>query len=115
MIRCLIVGTLHEAPVARTAANGGTFVTAKVRADDKDGANLWVNAIAFSSEAERLLTLRAGDTVSISGPASVSTWVKAGKAVGGLALVVHELVTLRGRPWTPKSKAVREQGIADTC
>lgn len=111
MIRCLIVGTLHKAPVARTAANGGTFVTAKVRVDDKDGANVWVNAIAFGSEAERLLTLRAGDVVSIAGGARVSAWIKGGEAVGGLSVTINDLATLRGKP---KPKA-RDQGIAAAC
>ena len=67
MIRCLITGKLHDTPQARTSANGNSFVLAKVKADDKNGAWVWVSVIAFGEESERLLKLKAGDAATGSG------------------------------------------------
>jgi len=78
MIRALITGKLHDTPQARTSATGNTFAIAKVKADDKGGAWVWVSVIAFGAEAERLLELKAGDAVSI---ATVRRY-------GGLATVI---------------------------
>ncbi len=99
MIRCLASGRLHDAPQARTSANGNTFAIAKVKADGKDGAWVWVSVIAFGQEAERLLTLKQGDTVAIGGRAEIGAWSdKDGNPHGSLSLVCDELATLKGKP-----------------
>ena len=98
MIRALITGKLHDAPQARTSATGNTFAIAKVKADDKAGAWVWVSVIAFGAEAERLLTLKGGDAVSISGRAELSVWEdRDGNHHPGLSLVADEVAALRGR------------------
>lgn len=58
MIRALITGTLYGQPRARTAASGNQYVTAKVRADGKNGESVWCGVIAFGEIADRLLTKR---------------------------------------------------------
>ena len=99
MIRVLATGTLYAAAQARTSANGNTFAIGKVKADDKGGAWVWVSVIAFGAEAERLLTLNAGDAVAIGGRAELSVWEdRDGQHHPGLSLVIDELATLRGRP-----------------
>ena len=102
MIRCLVTGKLHDAPQARTSATGNTFAVCKVKADDKNGAWTWVSVIAFGQEAERLLTLKAGDTVAIGGRAEIGAWSdKDGNPHGSLSLVADEIATLRGKPRPP--------------
>jgi single-stranded DNA-binding protein len=99
MIRALITGKLHDAPQARTSQNGNTFAICKVKADDKNGAWVWVSVIAFGAEAERLLTLKAGDAVAMGGRAELSVWEdKDGNHHPGLSLVADEVATLRGKP-----------------
>lgn len=105
MIRCLISGTLHDAPQARTGSNGNPFTTCKVKADDKAGAWVWVNAIVFGEAAQRLLSLKAGDSVSLSGRAELSVWTdKEGNARPSLSLVADEIAALRAKP-KPKDAA----------
>ena len=99
MIRALISGKLHDTPQARTSQNGNQFAICKVKADDKNGAWVWVSIIAFGQEAERLLSLKAGDAVAIGGRAELSVWEdKDGNHHPGLSLVADEVATLRGRP-----------------
>ena len=102
MIRALVTGKLHDAPQARTSATGNTFAICKVKADDKNGAWVWVSVIAFGAEAERLLTLKQGDTVAIGGRTEIGAWSdKDGNPHGSLSLVADELATLRGKPRPP--------------
>jgi len=99
MIRCLVSGTLHADPQARTSANGNAFTLCKVKADDKNGAWVWVSAIAFGEAGERLLQLKAGDAVSLSGRAELSVWAdKNGESHPGLSLVADEVAALRAKP-----------------
>lgn len=99
MIRCLISGTLHDQPQSRTSQNGNAFAVCKVKADDKNGAWVWVSAIAFGEAAERLLPLKAGDAVSLSGRAELGTWQdKDGNAHPSLSLVADEVAALRAKP-----------------
>lgn len=109
MIRALITGKLHDTPQARTSANGNTFALAKVKADDKNGAWIWVSVIAFGAESERLLTLKAGDAVAIGGRAELNTWQdRDGNHHPGLSLVADEVATLRGKP-KPRKEGVASQ------
>ena len=109
MIRCLITGKLHDTPQSRTSATGNTFAIAKVKADDKGGAWVWVSVIAFGEEAERLLTLKAGDAVSIAGRAELSVWEdRDGDYHPGLSLVADEIATLRGKP-KPRAPKPKQQ------
>jgi single-stranded DNA-binding protein len=99
MIRVLASGTLHDAPQARTSANGNPYTTAKLRADDGKGGSIWCSLIAFGSEAKRLATLKAGAALSVSGRAEVSAWLdKQGEPKAGLSVVVDDLASLRGKP-----------------
>nr|HMQ39145.1 single-stranded DNA-binding protein [Micropruina sp.] len=83
---------------ARTSANGNAFAVAKVKADDKNGAWVWVSVIAFGAESERLLELKAGDAVSIAGRAELNVWAdRDGNHHPGLSLVADEVAALRGR------------------
>ncbi len=113
MIRCLCTGTLHDTPQARTSQAGKHFVTAKVKADDKNGVWIWISVIAFGEVGERLATLKQGDALSISGRVEVSAWLgKDGEPKAGLSLVVDELATLKGKPKprTPKPRQPEAAG-----
>lgn len=105
MIRVMISGTLHADPQARTSQNGNTYAVAKVRADDKNGLWVWVSAIAFGHESERLLQLKAGDAVSIAGPAEIGAWLdKEGNAKPSVSLVAEKLICLRPKPRPPQER-----------
>ena len=99
MIRALITGSLYGDPQARTSQAGKPFVTAKVRADGKNGESVWCSIIAFGELAERLATLPAGAALAVSGKAEVSGWLdKQGEPKAGLSVVVDEIAALKAKP-----------------
>lgn len=103
MIRALVTGTLHEAPIARSGKTGKPFVTAKLRADAAEGA-VWCSLIAFGEQAEALKEQKANAALSVAGRATLSAWLdKAGEPKAGLSVVVDQLATLRTKP-KPKPK-----------
>lgn len=105
MIRCLVSGTLHGEPQARTSANGSTFALVKVKADDKSGNWVWALAIAFGEQTERLLSLKAGDAVAISGRAEMGIWTdKDGNAHSNLSLVAEEVAALKAKSKPPQER-----------
>ena len=72
MIDALIQGKLHAKAQQRTGKAGRPFVTAKVTTTAKDGAQQFVNVIAFAPDAcNALLALGAGDAVALG------TWAHA--------------------------------------
>lgn len=114
MIRCLISGKLHDAPQSRESAKGTSYTVAKLKCDDKSGAWIWASIIAFGEQAERLLSLKAGDTVSISGPAELSTWLdKEGNPKPSLSMTAEQLTTLRPKPRPPQQRQVAAAGFDD--
>jgi single-stranded DNA-binding protein len=99
MIRALLTGILYGEPQARISKSGSTFATAKIRADGKDGASLWISIVAFNELAERLLTLHGNNAVALSGKLEVSAYVaKTGEPAAGLSVVCDELATLKAKP-----------------
>ena len=92
MIRALVTGSLYGDPQTRTSQAGKPYVTAKVRADSKDGASVWCSIIAFGEIADRLMALGNGAALSVSGKAEINGWLdKQGDPRAGLSLVVDEL------------------------
>ena len=107
MIRALVTGSLYGPPQTRTSQAGKQFVTAKVKADGKDGAVVWCSVIAFGEQADRLLTLGDGAALSVSGRAEINAWLdKQGEPRAGLSVMVDEIATLKAKP-KPQG---REQG-----
>ncbi len=99
MIRALLTGTLHADPQTRTSQSGKPYCTGKLKADGGDGNMVWCSLIAFGQEGERLATLKAGQAISVSGRAKLSSWLgKDGSPAAGLSLVVDEVAALRGKP-----------------
>lgn len=99
MIRALLTGCLHGDPTIKTAKSGTVFTTVKLKADGKDGAAVWCSLIAFGEQGDRLATLKANATVSVSGRAEVQAWSnKQGEPQAGLSLVVDEVATLKAKP-----------------
>ena len=113
MIHVLLTGTLYDTPVGRIARNGNPFATAKLLADVGDGSAVWCSMIAFAEAGERLVTLRAGDAVSVAGKARLSQWDDAeGKPRAGLDVTVTEVISLQSvskagfrRPRTVRTEA----------
>lgn len=104
MIHALLTGNLYGNPQARTAANGKEYVTAKVKADGKDGVATWCSIIAFGEQADRLLTLGDGAVLSVSGKAEINVWLdKQGEPRAGFSLVADQVATLK----TKNRKALR--------
>ena len=99
MIRALLTGQLYGDPQARTSQAGKSFTTAKIRADGKDGAVLWISVVAFGDLADRLLELKANTALALSGKLEVSAYTaKDGTPAAGLSVVVDELATLKAKP-----------------
>ena len=97
--RGLFTGQLYGDPQARTSQAGKSFTTAKVRADGKDGAVLWISVVAFGDLAERLLTMKANTALALSGKLEVSAYTdKQGQPAAGLSVVCDELATLKAKP-----------------
>ena len=95
MLSVLVEGVLVCAPVRRTGARGGAFVTAQVRCNAEDGESLLVSVIAFSASAtEALARLGAGDTVAIAGPAAIGRWEKNGEPHVGLKVTATRVMTV---------------------
>ncbi|MBZ4192715.1 MAG: single-stranded DNA-binding protein [Candidatus Contendobacter sp.] len=97
--RILITGQIYGDPQARTSKSGSQFATAKVKADGKDGAVLWISIVAFNEVAERLLALKANNAVALSGKLEVSAYTaKDGSPAAGLSVVCDELAALKAKP-----------------
>ena len=110
--RILLTGQLYGDPQARTSQAGKPFTTAKVRADGKDGAVLWVSIVAFGDLADRLLELKANTALALSGKLEVSAYTaKDGTPAAGLSVVVDELATLKAKP-KPKAAPAQQPVIA---
>ena len=102
--RLLATGQLYGDPQARTSQAGKPFTTAKVRADGKDGAVLWISIVAFGDLADRLLTMKANTALALSGKLEVSAYTaKDGTPAAGLSVVCDELATLKAKP-KPKAE-----------
>jgi single-stranded DNA-binding protein len=95
MIDCLIGGTLHAKPQARTGRNG-QFATCTVRTPTRKDEVVFANVIAFSASAvAALLALNAGDSVAMCGEASIKTYTaKDGTVRAGIDLVVHVVLSV---------------------
>ena len=108
MIRALVTGQLYGDPQARTSQAGKAFATAKLRADGKDGAAVWISLVAFGELAERLARMKANNAVAVSGKAELSAYTnKAGEPAAGLSIVIDELATLKAKP---RPQPVTERG-----
>ncbi|PMS19141.1 single-stranded DNA-binding protein [Trinickia dabaoshanensis] len=95
MVDGLIAGKLSGSAQNRTAQNGKTFVTAKVRAASGDGDALFVNVIAFDDNAKAaLLALADGDSVALAGTLTPKVWTdKHGDAKTALDMVAHGVLS----------------------
>lgn len=105
MIRALTTGQLYGDPQTRTSQSGKAYTTAKLRADGKDGATVWVSLVAFGELAERLAALKANNAIAVSGKLEASAYLnKQGEPAAGLSVVIDELATLKARP-KPESES----------
>lgn len=113
MIRALVSGVLYGPPQARTSQSGKSFVTAKLKADSKDGAVVWCSLIAFGETADRLATMRDGAAIAVSGRCELSAYLdKTGNPAAGLSLVADEIAALRAtpKPTGETPRRIRPQG-----
>lgn len=100
MIRALVSGKLYGQPQQRTSQSGKQYTTCKLMAEGKNGSTVWCSLIAFGDVAERLASLDAGASLSVSGRAELQAWTKGDEPHAGLSIVADELVTLKAKPKT---------------
>jgi single-stranded DNA-binding protein len=97
MIDGLIAGKLHERPVERMDKSGNPYAIAKVRTStgDGDGADVFVNVIAFDAKAcGSLLTLDEGDSVALAGSLTPKVWTdKQGNTRPSVDMVATQVLT----------------------
>ena len=95
MIDALIAGKLHGTPSQRISKAGNTFTTAKVRVPTGEDS-MFCNVICFDADTQAtLMTLGAGESVSLAGSLKVGTWTdKNGTTHPSLDLVASKLLTV---------------------
>lgn len=95
MIDALIAGRLRGAVTVRQSGNGNPFATWRVAAAGKDGESLLCSCITFSQKAiAAMQALDDGDSVAVSGEASISVWADAQKGqCHGLNVQVFAVMT----------------------
>jgi hypothetical protein len=75
MIDGLVAGRVQGDPEERKGKGDTPYVVARVRAQTSDGEALIVNVIAFDDEpSARLLELRDGDSISLTGGLTPKVW-----------------------------------------
>jgi single-stranded DNA-binding protein len=119
MLEVLISGKLIRDPQTRQGKSGQSFTTALVRvAVDKGEDSIVASVIAFRDQAEKLGRLRAGDAVSVSGSAKLSTWQKDGNNRTGLdvtatgILSAYEMRKRKGTGESTGEAAPRSKGTS---
>ncbi len=91
MIDALVQGRLLCKPERRTASNGSSFVTAKLRTPMANGETVFINVITFSqSVGAVLLNLDDGDSTALAGELKIATYTaRDGTARPSVDLVAH--------------------------
>ena len=94
-IDVLISGRLRGAPTLRKAANGSPYLLFRVAAVDKAGDSLLCGCIAFADGViATVQALGEGDSIAVTGEASISTWGGSGGAERyGLDVTAHGVLT----------------------
>jgi len=107
MIDTLIQGKLRGAVTIKTAANGNPYATFKIGASDKKGEGVLVSCIAWDAVViDAVARLTDGDSVAVSGEASIGIWRgNDGTPCHGLDVTVHLAMTAyhAGRKRTDKT------------
>lgn len=99
MIRAILTGRLHGDPQPRTSSSDKPFATAGVWVDTEADQRLWCSAIAFGSTADRLLQLKAGDALALSGRLTPKVYAKdGGEPRVSLDMQADEVATVRRKP-----------------
>lgn len=95
MIDALISGRLRGAVTMRTTTTGKPYALWRVSTTDKTGASVQCSCIAFSQTAiDGAQRLSDGDSIAVSGEASISAWQASdGAARHGLDVLVHVVMT----------------------
>jgi len=90
-IDTLLTGHLRGKPVFKTAVTGAPYGIFKLAAADKNGEGVLCSCIAFNNTVLTALErLDDGDSVCVSGEASISTWQgRDGQTQAGLDVMVH--------------------------
>lgn len=103
MIRALIVGELRADPQQKTAKNGNAFAIARMSVPMGDEGRVSCSMIAFDEHAvTRLLQLKAGASVAVSGALTVGVWESKDGPRPSLDLVADEVAATTPRPKKPR-------------
>jgi len=91
----LVSGVLAADPVSRSGSKV-PFATASLRVETGAHSKLFVSLIGFGGNADELLDHTAGDPLSVSGRAELSTWIdRSGTPRHGLKIVVEQIAALK--------------------
>lgn len=94
-MKLLTTGTLHQDPVTLTAKNGNEYTKGILKEVKGDVTN-WINLTAFDSNGVTLASLNAGDSLSVSGEATVALYTPDGKQPRvSTSVTVEQIITLK--------------------
>ncbi len=96
MIDALIAGKVYGTPTSRTGKSGKPFALAKIRTATTEGESQFVSCIAFDdAPVSALLALKEGDSVAVTSPLKVSTWLdKEGQHRPALDVVAQQVMSV---------------------
>jgi hypothetical protein len=94
-IDVLIEGRLRGSVTTKVSGNGYPYATFRLSSTDKNNESVLCSCIVFSDKViQQVVPMADGDSVSVSGETSISTWMGTdGKARTGLDVVVHAAMT----------------------
>jgi single-stranded DNA-binding protein len=112
MIDALIAGRLRGAVTVRQSSSGNAFATWRIAAAGKDGESLLCSCITFSQKAiAAMQALDDGDSVAVSGEASISVWADQNKGqCHGLNVQVYAVMTAYHLGRKRKAQEVQTEG-----
>ena len=91
----LLHGKIHRDPESKTSGKGNAYALATVR-DGQGDDTTWWRVFAFSTEArDELLSLRAADSVAVSGTLKAEVYAGSGTPRVSLSVTADRVITAK--------------------
>lgn len=117
MIHCHVAGTVVKAPALKTSQTGKPYAVLIVAAQNGNAGQQVVSAMVFGDACHEAMQLARGDSVSLTGTATLGTYDRNGIITASLSVMTSSLLSGRKpskvKPSTaPRSRAApREESF----